>query len=106
MSNPIQEKIKQIVESNKVVVFMKGTPDAPQCGFSAQTVSCLREAGATPYAIDVLADQSMREGVKAYTNWPTIPQVFVKGEFIGGCDIVTEMHERGELKKAVAEALK
>lgn len=102
MADPVQQKIRDIVEKNKVVIFMKGAPEAPQCGFSAQSVRCLQEAGAKNIvAVDVLADPAVRDGVKAYTQWPTIPQIFMNGEFIGGCDIVTEMFERGELKTAV-----
>lgn len=97
----IQTKIKEIVESNDVVIFMKGVPEAPQCGFSAQTAHCLYDAGATPVAVDVLSDPAIRQGIKDFTQWPTIPQVFVRGEFIGGCDIVTEMHQRGELKTKI-----
>lgn len=94
-----QTKIKEVIEKNPVVIFMKGTPDAPQCGFSAQAVKCLKAAGATPVGVDVLADNTIRQGIKAFTNWPTIPQIFIKGKFIGGADIVTEMFEQGELKE-------
>lgn len=105
MADPVQEKIKEIVTTNNIVLFMKGTPEAPQCGFSAQTVKCLQEAGAEKVmTVDVLSDPSMRDGVKAFSNWPTIPQLYIKGEFIGGCDIVTEMFQRGELKTAIDEA--
>lgn len=97
----IQSKIKDLVEKNKVVVFMKGTPEAPQCGFSAQTIKTLKAAGAPLVAINVLADPKIRSGIKEFTNWPTIPQVFINGAFIGGCDIITEMYERGELQKAL-----
>ncbi|MBI4411609.1 MAG: Grx4 family monothiol glutaredoxin [Deltaproteobacteria bacterium] len=102
MVESMQEKIKNIVEKNKIVIFMKGVPEAPQCGFSAQSVHILQQAGAKNIvAVDVLADPAIREGIKAYTQWPTIPQIFINGEFIGGCDIVTEMAESGELKKTV-----
>ena len=102
MVESMQEKIKNIVEKNKVVIFMKGVPEAPQCGFSAQSVHILQQAGGKNIvAVDVLADPAIREGIKAYTQWPTIPQIFINGEFIGGCDIVTEMFESGELKKTV-----
>lgn len=101
------EKIAALVKANKVVLFMKGSPQAPQCGFSAQTVQCLQQAGAKDImAIDVLADPEIRQGIKEYTNWPTIPQVFLNGQFIGGCDIVTEMHQRGELKQEIEKVLK
>ena len=102
----IQQKIKNLVENNKVVLFMKGTPEMPQCGFSARTIQCLKAVGAPIEAVDVLADAEIRQGIKDFTNWPTIPQVFIKGEFIGGCDIVGEMFQTGELKKVVEEALK
>ncbi|EKD42182.1 MAG: hypothetical protein ACD_73C00279G0001, partial [uncultured bacterium] len=101
-----QNEIKNLVTENKVVVFMKGTPEAPQCGFSAQTVKCLNAAGASIVSVDVYARPEMRDGVKQFTNWPTLPQVFIKGEFVGGCDIVTELYQRGELKQMVDEALK
>ena len=102
----VQEDIKNLVTQNKVVVFMKGTPEAPQCGFSAQTIRCLNAVGAPLVAVDIFATPDMRDGVKQFTNWPTIPQVFIKGEFIGGCDIVTELYQRGELKQLVDEAIK
>jgi len=101
-----QSKIKDILEKNKVVIFMKGTPEAPMCGFSAQSVQVLKAVGAPLVGVDVLSDPEIRQGIKELTNWPTIPQIFIKGEFIGGCDIVTEMYQRGELKMKVDEALK
>lgn len=101
MTQDVQQKIKQIVEGSKVVIFMKGTPEAPQCGFSAKTIQCLSAVGAKPAAVDVLADPAIRDGVKQFTNWPTIPQVFIGGKFVGGCDIVSELYERGELKQMV-----
>ena len=101
-----QDQIKDIISKNKVVIFMKGTPNAPQCGFSAQAVQMLTLAGAQPVGVDVLSNPEIRQGIKEFTNWPTIPQIFLNGEFIGGCDIVSEMYQRGELKKAVEEALK
>ncbi len=101
-----QNKIKDLIEKNKVVIFMKGTPEAPMCGFSAQSVQVLRAVGAPLLGVDVLSDPAIRQEIKNFTNWPTIPQIFINGEFIGGCDIVTEMFERGDLKKAVDTALK
>ncbi len=98
----VKQQIESLVKSKPVVIYMKGTPDEPQCGFSAQTISVLEAAGVKAEdiaAVDVLADPAIRDGIKRFTNWPTIPQVFVKGEFIGGCDIVTEMYESGELQK-------
>lgn len=95
----IQNKIDELIKNNKVVIFMKGTPDSPMCGFSAQSVQALRSAGATLLGVDVLSDPAIRQGVKDFTNWPTIPQIFINGEFVGGCDIVLEMSQRGDLKK-------
>ncbi|XP_013194954.2 uncharacterized monothiol glutaredoxin ycf64-like [Amyelois transitella] len=94
---PVKEKIDKIVKNNKVVVFMKGVPDAPRCGFSNAVVQIMR-MHAVPYeSHDVLADESIRQGIKDYSNWPTIPQVFINGEFVGGCDIMLQMHQSGEL---------
>ncbi len=96
----IKDQIQNIVTNNKVVIFMKGTPDAPMCGFSAQSIQALRSAGAQNIqGINVMADPNIRQGIKEFTNWPTIPQIFINGEFIGGCDIVNEMLDRGELKE-------
>ncbi|OGQ06636.1 MAG: monothiol glutaredoxin, Grx4 family [Deltaproteobacteria bacterium RIFCSPLOWO2_12_FULL_40_28] len=101
----VQSTIQKIIKENPVVVFMKGTPESPQCGFSAQTIHCFQAVGAPVKGVNVLADPAIRQGIKDLTQWPTIPQIFIKGEFIGGCDIVTEMYERGELKTKVGEAL-
>jgi monothiol glutaredoxin len=92
-----RKNIDKLVHEHDVVLFMKGTPQFPQCGFSQRVVGLLQEAGAPYAAVNVLLDDAIREGVKAYANWPTIPQLYVKGEFIGGCDIISEMHESGEL---------
>ncbi|KPI92494.1 Glutaredoxin-related protein 5, mitochondrial [Papilio xuthus] len=93
----INEKIDKIVKDNKVVVFMKGVPDAPRCGFSNAVVQIMR-MHAVPYVShDVLSDENLRQGIKEYSNWPTIPQVFINGEFVGGCDIMLQMHQSGEL---------
>ena len=94
---PIFERIKQDISSNDVVLYMKGTPVFPQCGFSAAVVQVLTHLGIPFKGIDILADPELREGIKAFSSWPTIPQLYVKGEFIGGCDIVREMFETGEL---------
>ncbi|HJP45755.1 MAG TPA: Grx4 family monothiol glutaredoxin [Arenicellales bacterium] len=94
-----QDRIKQTVESNKVMLFMKGTPDFPQCGFSGQAVQILQTLGAEFASADVLADDEIREGVKSYSSWPTIPQLYINGEFVGGSDIMMEMYENGELKQ-------
>ena len=95
-----QQRIKEQVESNPVVLFMKGTPQMPQCGFSALAVQALQACGVTSFAsVDVLADPEIRQGIKEYANWPTIPQLYVKGEFVGGADILREMYQSGELQK-------
>ncbi|HCY13203.1 MAG TPA: Grx4 family monothiol glutaredoxin [Gammaproteobacteria bacterium] len=94
-----QDRIKQTVESNKVMLFMKGTPDFPQCGFSGRAVQILQTLGAEFASADVLADDEIREGVKSYSSWPTIPQLYINGEFVGGSDIMMEMYENGELKQ-------
>ncbi|MBB4064636.1 Grx4 family monothiol glutaredoxin [Gellertiella hungarica] len=94
----IHEFIDNEVKNNEVVLFMKGTPQFPQCGFSGQVVQILDYLGVGYKGINVLADQEVREGIKTYSNWPTIPQLYVKGEFIGGCDIVREMFQAGELQ--------
>lgn len=95
----IQEKIREVVEGNDVVLFMKGTPDFPQCGFSGRATQILQALGARFASVDVLADDAVREGIKQYSNWPTIPQLYIKGEFIGGSDIMMEMYQNGELKE-------
>jgi monothiol glutaredoxin len=96
----VQQRIKQQVESHPVVLFMKGTPQFPQCGFSASVVQVLKACGVKDlYTVNVLEDPDIREGIKAFANWPTIPQLYVKGEFVGGADIVREMHQSGELQK-------
>lgn len=101
--NPVFDKIKQETTDNDVVLFMKGTPTFPQCGFSAVSVEILRRLNVDFKGINVLEDQDIREGVKAYSDWPTIPQLYVKGEFVGGCDIMREMYESGELKSLLEE---
>ena len=100
----IVDEIEQEVQSAPVVIYMKGTPRFPMCGFSAATIEVLDEIGVPFKAIDVLAEGEKREGVKEFTRWPTIPQVFVGGEFVGGCDVVREMHARGELEPLVRQA--
>ena len=97
----IQERIRKVIEENSVMLFMKGSPDFPQCGFSGRVVQILDACGAEFGSADVLMDPELREGIKAYSNWPTIPQLYIHGELIGGSDIVMEMHENGELKKKI-----
>ena len=95
-----QERIKQQVTTNPVVLYMKGTPQFPQCGFSATVAEILNRCGVTDYfSVNVLADDEIRQGIKEYANWPTIPQLYVNGEFVGGCDIVREMFQTGELQE-------
>jgi monothiol glutaredoxin len=98
----IKSEIADAIRENRVMLFMKGTPDMPRCGFSAQTVRCLRDAGADFAAMDILPDPRIRHVLSAQSGWPTIPQLFVDGELVGGCDIVTELHENGELRRLVA----
>jgi monothiol glutaredoxin len=98
-SNIVFDRIKQDVTSNPVVLYMKGTPVFPQCGFSAAVVQILTELGVKFKGVDVLTDPEIRQGIKEYSSWPTIPQLYVKGEFVGGCDIIREMAETGELKQ-------
>jgi monothiol glutaredoxin len=96
----VQERIRKQVSENKVVLYMKGTPEAPQCGFSAAAVQMLEACGAEEVAtVNVLADPDIRQGIKEFSNWPTIPQLYVGGEFVGGADIMREMYQSGELKK-------
>ena len=94
----VQQRIDQLVKSNTVVLFMKGTPQFPQCGFSGRAAQILKACGVDEYAsVNVLADEEIRQGIKEYANWPTIPQLYVRGEFVGGSDIMMEMYESGEL---------
>jgi len=97
--NPVFDRIQEDVASNDVVLYMKGTPVFPQCGFSAATVQALTLLGVKFKGIDVLQDPGLREGIKQFSSWPTIPQLYVRGEFVGGCDIVREMYETGELEE-------
>ena len=99
----IHQRIDEEVKDNPVVLFMKGTPVFPQCGFSAAVVQILSHLGVKFKAIDVLKDPEIRQGIKEYSNWPTIPQLYVKGEFVGGCDIVREMFQAGELQQLFAD---
>ena len=103
MTTTIHDRIAQDVAQNDVLLFMKGTPVMPQCGFSAAVVHILSELGVKFKAVNVLADAEVRQGIKEFSNWPTIPQLYVKGEFVGGCDIVKEMFEQGELDAFLTE---
>ena len=98
MNENINQKIKDIVEKNEVCLFMKGTPEVPQCGFSLAVSNVLKHLGVNFKGINVLENSEIREGIKVYSDWPTIPQLYIKGEFVGGCDIVKEMFEKGELQ--------
>jgi monothiol glutaredoxin len=99
--NPVFDRIQNDINSNDVVLYMKGTPVFPQCGFSAAVVQVLSNIGVTCTGIDILTDPSLRQGVKEFSQWPTIPQLYVKGEFIGGCDIIREMFQTGELQEVL-----
>ena len=100
---PVQERIKGEIDANPVMLYMKGNAMFPQCGFSARVVQILTHMGVPFQTANVLDDPDLREGVKAFSNWPTVPQLYVKGEFVGGCDIVTEMYQSGELEQMLTE---
>jgi monothiol glutaredoxin len=100
----VKDRIRQELDAAPVVLFMKGTPDFPQCGFSAQTVSALRHLGAQFHHVNIFDDPELREALKRHSNWPTYPQLYVKGELIGGCDITLEMYRNGELKQVLETA--
>ena len=104
MENSIKEKIENLINESDVMLFMKGTPEMPQCGFSAAVVGVLNHLGIKFSTVNVLENENIRQGIKEYANWPTIPQLYVKGEFVGGCDIIREMHENGELTEYFQEA--
>ena len=99
----VNERIKEQIGNNAVLLYMKGTPDFPQCGFSAQTVAALKACGAEFAHVNIFEDPELREALKAYSNWPTFPQLYVRGELIGGCDIAMEMYESGELQALLDE---
>ena len=101
--NPVFERIRDEIGTNDVVLFMKGTPVFPQCGFSAAVVQVLSHRGVKFKGVDVLQDPSLRQGIKDFASWPTIPQLYVKGEFVGGCDIIREMYQSGELQQLLAD---
>jgi monothiol glutaredoxin len=104
VSEDVVNRIKTHITAKPAVLFMKGTPDFPQCGFSAQTVAALRESGAGFHAVNIFEDPELREALKKFSNWPTYPQLYVNGELVGGCDIVLDMYRSGELKKLLTEA--
>ena len=104
MEQSTKDKIQDIINENEVLLFMKGTPVMPQCGFSAAVVGVLSHMGITYNSVNVLEDPEIREGIKEFSDWPTIPQLYVKKEFVGGCDIIREMHESGELKQYFNDA--
>ena len=103
MDEKIKNVIENHIENNDVCLFMKGTPDAPQCGFSMAVSNILKILEVNYKSVNVLEDQSIREGIKVFSDWPTIPQLYIKKEFVGGCDIVKEMYENGELKKTLKD---
>ncbi|WP_044561378.1 Grx4 family monothiol glutaredoxin [Azospirillum sp. B4] len=103
MDKTVEERIRRDITENDVVLYMKGTPVFPQCGFSAAVVQVLSHLGVKFKGIDILVDPALRQGIKEFTNWPTIPQLYVKGEFVGGCDIIRDMYESGELVELLAE---
>ncbi len=105
MAEAIFERIRRDVEAHPILVYMKGTPGFPQCGFSGAVVRMLEELGAPFEARDVLADPELREAIKRFSNWPTVPQIYVSGQFVGGCDILGELYESGELAEMVKQAL-
>jgi monothiol glutaredoxin len=100
-SNPLRDEIQKAIDENPVLLFMKGNPEQPACGFSARTVAILQSLGRPFAAVDILPDPRIRQELSALSNWPTIPQLFIDGELVGGCDIVTEMYESGELQQAL-----
>jgi len=101
----VMDTIREQIQSNNIIIYMKGSPDAPQCGFSARAVQCLMDCGERFAFVDILSNPEIRANLPKYGNWPTFPQVWVKGELIGGCDIVSEMHEKGELQPLIKEAV-
>jgi monothiol glutaredoxin len=103
MNKPVFAEIQKHLDGSEVLLFMKGTPLFPQCGFSARVVQILTHAGVQFASVNVLENQEIREGIKEFSNWPTIPQLYIKGEFVGGCDIVTEMYQSGELQTLLTE---
>jgi len=103
MEDTLRQRIENDIKNNKVMLYMKGTADEPQCGFSAQAVGILKEQGVEFQTFNILADEDIRQGIKEYSDWPTIPQLYVDGEFVGGCDIMMELHQNGELSKILGK---
>ncbi|MBB5710581.1 Grx4 family monothiol glutaredoxin [Sphingomonas xinjiangensis] len=103
MTDDVQARLQTLVDSNDVLLFMKGSPLFPQCGFSSRAIAILNHIGVEFESVDVLQDQGVRQGIKAFSDWPTIPQLYVKGEFVGGSDIMMEMYESGELQQLLTE---
>ncbi len=103
MTDEVQDRIQGLVDANDVLLFMKGSPLFPQCGFSSRAIAILNHLGVEFESVDVLQDQGVRQGIKAFSDWPTIPQLYVKGEFVGGSDIMMEMYESGELAQLLAD---
>ena len=102
MSRNVQDELKQVIEANPIILFMKGNREMPQCGFSARVVEILNSCDVDFATVDILRDPEVRQGIKVYSNWPTLPQLYIKGEFVGGCDIVTDMHLNGQLEGKLA----
>ncbi|WP_404333898.1 Grx4 family monothiol glutaredoxin [Sphingomonas sp. MMS12-HWE2-04] len=103
MTDEVQDRIQNLVDANDVLLFMKGSPLFPQCGFSSRAIAILNHLGVAFESVDVLQDQGVRQGIKAFSDWPTIPQLYVKGEFVGGSDIMMEMYESGELAQLMSD---
>ncbi len=97
----VQEKIKQQIKDHSILLYMKGSAEMPMCGFSARAITILKSCGAPFTTVDVLQDETIRQGIKIYSNWPTVPQLYINGEFVGGCDIMAEMFEAGELQELI-----
>jgi monothiol glutaredoxin len=98
MTRNVQEELKQVIDANAVILFMKGNREMPQCGFSARVVEIMNSCDVDYATVDILRDPEVRQGIKVYSNWPTLPQLYIKGEFVGGCDIVTDLHLSGQLE--------
>ena len=103
LTDQLRQRIEKDVKGNKIMLYMKGTPDAPQCGFSAQVVGILKTYNVPFQTFNIFDDEEVRQGVKEYADWPTFPQLYVNGEFVGGCDIAMELHQNGELKKVIEQ---